>query len=133
MEEKRPLGECGSPVVLIDFWVDVTVDFEQVEPAVVVEIEEAVAPPDEGDGGLGYSGLVAHISKAGVAVVVIEDFVIVTEVGDVEADEAVVLVVAGGNAHGGDFAAILVEREAGNIALIVEGAVAFIDVEEVGL
>ena len=47
-------------------------------------------------------------------------------------DQAIVFVVAGGDAHGGDLAAILVEREAGDVAVVFEGAVAFVDVEEVG-
>ena len=47
--------------------------------------------------------------------------------------QAVVHVVAHRQAHGGDLAAILVQREAGDVALIFEGAVALVDVEIVGL
>src|SRR3569833_552845 len=117
--------------MLIDFGVGVAVDFKEIEPTVVVK--ETVAPSDEGNGGLSESGFVADVSKADVTIVVIEDLVVVAEVGDVEADEPVVFVVAGGDAHGGDFSAVLVESEAGHIALVVEGAVTFIDVEEVRL
>ena len=62
-----------------------------------------------------------------------QHLVVVAEVGDEEIDQAVVLVVAGGNAHGRDLAPVLVQREAGHIALVVEGAVALVDVEEIGL
>ena len=42
------------------------------------------------------------------------------------------LVVADGDAHGRGFAAILVQRVAGGVAVVFEGAVAFVDVEVVG-
>ena len=44
----------------------------------------------------------------------------------------VVLVVADGDAHGGGFAAGRVERVAGGVAVVLEGAVALVDVEIVG-
>jgi hypothetical protein len=119
--------------VLVHLRVDVAVDHEEVEPAVVVVVEKAVAPADKGNGGLGDSGLVADVGKARVAVVVVEHLIVVAKVGDEKIEQAVVLVVARGNAHGGDLAAVLVQREARRVALVVEGAVALVDVEKVGL
>src|SRR6185437_4750536 len=133
VKQERALGESSAPVMLIDFGVDMAVDFEEVEPAVVVVVEEAITPAYEGDGGLRDSGLVADVGEAGVTIIVVENLVVVSEIGDIEADEAVVLIIPGGNAHGGDFAAVFVKGEAGDIALVVEGAVPFVDVEEVGL
>ena len=133
VKQQRPLGKGGAPVVLVHLRVDVAVDHEQVEPAVVVVVEEAVAPADKGDGGLRDAGLVADVGETVVAVVVVEHLVVVAEVGDEKADLAVVLIVAGSDAHGGDLAAVFIQREAGDVALVVEGAVALVDVEEVGL
>ena len=109
------------------------VHLEQVEPAVVVVVEEPVAPAHKRNCRLRHAGLVAHIGKARIAVVVIQHLVVVAEVRHEEIDQAVVLVVACGNAHRSDLAAILVQRKARDIALIVERAVTFIDVEKVRL
>ncbi len=102
MEEQGALGEGGSPVVLVHLGIHVAVDFEEVEPAVVVVIEKAIAPADKGDGGLGNTGFIADVGEARVAIVVEEDFVVVAEVGNKEAEQALVFVVARGDAHGGD-------------------------------
>ncbi len=76
---------------------------------------------------------VAHVGKAGVTVVVVEHLVVVAEVGDEEVDQAVVLVVAGGNAHGSDLASVCVQRETRQVAVVLKGSVALIDVEKVRL
>ena len=47
--------------------------------------------------------------------------------------EAVVVVVANSESHGGDFAPILVQRESGDIAEVLEGSVALVQVEVVGI
>jgi len=129
VEQQRPLGKGRAPVVLIHLWVHVAVHFHQIQPSIVVVVQEAVAPTDKRNRSLRNACFVAHIGKAGVAVVVVENLVVVAKVGDKEIHLAVVLIVAGGNAHGGNFAPILVQREARFIALIVEGSIAFVDVE----
>ena len=48
------------------------VDHHDVFPAVVVDIEKAVAPADERDGRLRDAGLVGDIGKAGFAVIVVQ-------------------------------------------------------------
>src|ERR1039457_2821149 len=63
----------------------------------------------------------------------IEHFVVVAKVGHKEVDEAIVLVVACSNAHRGNLAPILVQREPRDVALIVECAVTLIDVEKIWL
>ena len=77
--------------------------------------------------------LVAHVGKVVVAIVVEQDLVVVAEVGDEKVDQAVVLVVARGDAHGGDLAPVFIQREARDVAVVLEGAVAFVDIEIVGL
>src|SRR5580698_2367819 len=130
--EKRALGEGGAPVVFIDSRVDVAVDHHEVFPTVVVVVDELGGPSEEGDGVLRDAGMIADVGEVGVSVVVIEDFVVVGKGRNQEVVEAVVLVVAYGEAHGGYFAAVLVEGEAGGVAVVVEGSVALVDVEVVG-
>ena len=133
MKQQRPLREGCAPVVLVYLGIYVPVRFEQVEPSVVVVVEEPVAPTHKGNRRLRHPGLVAHIGKACIAVVVVQHLVVVAEVRHVEIDQSVVLVVACGNPHRRDLAAILVQRKSRHVALIVECSVTLIDVEEVGL
>ena len=62
----------------------------------------------------------------------VENLVVVAEVGDKQIHKPIVLVVAHRNTHGCDLAAVLIQREPGNVALIVERTVPFVDVEIVG-
>ena len=126
------LLEAGAPVVAVDLGVDVAVGGEEVEPAVVVVVEEGGAPAEEGNGGFGDAELVADVGEVAVAVVVVEDLVVVGEGGVVEVDAAVVEVVAGGDAHAGGFAAAFVEGVTAGVACVFEGAVALVEVEVVG-
>jgi len=84
--------------VLVDLGIDVAVDHHEVFPAVVVEVEEAHAPADEGNRYLRDAGLIADFGKACIAVISIERLVVVGEIGDKQVDEAVVEVVACGEA-----------------------------------
>ena len=132
VEEQGALGPCGAPRLVVDDAVDVAVGDDDVLPAVVVVVEEGVAPAEEGDGWLSDAHLVADVGEVGVAVVAVERVVVVGEGGVVEVEKAVVLVVADGDAHGGGLAAVLVEGVTGGVAGVFEGAVAFVDVEIVG-
>ncbi len=57
--------------------------------------------------------------------------VIVREVGDVQSDAAIVAIVRNRHSHGCLLAPIFIERKAGGIARIFEGAVALVDVHVV--
>ena len=48
MEEEGTLRPGGTEVLLIDLGIDVSVDDEEVEPAVVVVVEEGGAQPRKG-------------------------------------------------------------------------------------
>src|SRR5580658_3640019 len=112
MEEQRPFSPARSPLMLIDLRVNVAVDHEQVEPTVVVVVEEPVAPSDKRNGRLRNTGLVTHIGKVGIAIVMEQHLVVVAEIGDEKIEQAVVLVVADGNSHRRYLAAIGIQREA---------------------
>jgi len=47
-KQQGPLGKGGSPVVLVHLGIHVAIDHEQIEPAVVVEVDKAVAPATKG-------------------------------------------------------------------------------------
>src|ERR1019366_3707139 len=96
VEEQGPLGPGGAPVVLVHFGIDVAVHFEQIEPAVVVVVDKTIAPANKGNSDLRDSHVVAHVGEAGVSIVVEEHLVVVSEVGVIEIDQSVVLVIAGG-------------------------------------
>ncbi len=108
-----------------------SVYFEQIEPAVVVVIDKSVAPAHKGNRCLRHAGLVAHIGKAGVAVIAVQHFVVVAEVRHKEVEQPVVLVVAYGDAHRSNLAPILVQRKPRDVTLIIEGAIALVDVKKV--
>ena len=93
VEELRfAVGDAGLGVV--DLRIDVAVDEDEVLPAGVVEVDEGVAPADVGNAGVGDAGLMRDVGEVEVAVVAIEGGVLVAEVGDGDADPAVVEVVA---------------------------------------
>src|ERR1019366_1625700 len=119
--------------MLVYLWIDVAVDHEQVEPAIVIEIDEAVAPSDKRNRCLCNAYLIADVGETGVPVVVIHHLVIVAKVGYEKINQPVVFIVAGRNSHRGNFAPILVQRETGDVALIVKRAISFIDVKKVWL
>ena len=92
MEEEGALAPGGAPGFAVGLGVDVAVDEEEVEPAVVVVVEEGGVPPrsEERDGGFGGFGLVADVGKVALAVVAVDGLVVVGEGGVVDVDEAVI-------------------------------------------
>ena len=103
------------------------VDDEEIEQAVVVEVE-----PSGGDGprlaefwdDSGYARFRGDIGEGAIAVVVEE--LIAVHAGDVEVDEAIVVVIASGNAHG--VAGALESCFFGHVG---EGAVTVVTVETI--
>src|ERR1700733_7653414 len=132
MEQQRPLGVRGAPVVLIHHGVDVAIDEEQVFPSVVVIVDELGGPTEKRDGRLRYPGGIAVVGVVGIAVVAVEHVVVVGKGGVEETQPAVVLVVPDSDPHGRGFAAVLIQGVSGGVAVIFEGAVAFVDVEVIG-
>src|SRR6185437_449718 len=68
VEEQGTLFPGGSPGGVIDLGIDMAVCDDEVFPAVVVKVEESVAPAEEGDGGLGDAHLIADVGEVGIAV-----------------------------------------------------------------
>src|SRR5262249_9350075 len=112
--------------------VDMAVGGKDVEPAVIVVVEKAGSPAQKGIFGIGELGADGDVGEIAAAIVAIEGVVIVGKVGDVKADAAAVIVVAGGDAHGSLFAAVVIEGEAGKVADVFERAVVLVAVEIFG-
>ncbi len=132
VEEQRALGPGGAPVVDVGVAVDVAVDLKKVLPAIIVVVDEGCAPAEEGDSEFSDLCVVADVGKVGIAIVTVERLVVVGKGGVVDVEEAVVAVVADGDAHGGSLTAFFVQSISGGVALVVELAVAHVDVEVIG-
>src|SRR5260370_37671373 len=83
-EEKRPLRVSHAPIVLIHARIDVTIGIENVFPAVVVVVQEARAPPQEGDGYGGHPRQKADLREIPLAPVLVERKVTVRNRSEVE-------------------------------------------------
>jgi len=84
---------------LVDLRIDVAIGDEEIEPGIVIHIEEGSAPADVGIAGLTDTGGPAHVVEAFGAQVAIERIGLVLEVGDEEAEAAAVVIVTPINAH----------------------------------
>src|SRR2546423_9410492 len=102
---------------------------DDVLPSVAVEIQEGRAPTEEGNRRLAESRLESDVGEVALAVVVVERVRVVGEVRDVEVYEAVVVVVADGDAHARLLASVLVQRDARRVADLLERAVALVEIE----
>ena len=107
------------------------IDEQQILPSVVVVIEKSIAKPHKRHSGHRHSDPVADVGEIPFSVIIEDQVIIVGKIRDRQIKVTVVLIVAGGNSHIRDLAAVPVHREAAQIALIVECAVAFVDVQKV--
>src|SRR5215467_3585207 len=98
-------------MLVVDSGINVAIGEKQIEPAVIVIIEEAGAPTQKWNGRVCDTRGIAHISKTGLAVVAIECVVVVGKVGDRKIHLAIAVVVADSNSHRRLLAAFVVERE----------------------
>ena len=97
---------------MIDLRIDLAVHGNQVEPAIVVEIDKGDAPLHPRQRRHRDSRIVGNIAKIVAALVEIKDVVFVGEVRDVERGQASVVVVAERNAHRALLGAVGAHRRA---------------------
>src|SRR5258707_1089184 len=97
--QKHRLTVARASFDLVDLRIDVAIGDEEVEPGVVVHIEEGSAPADVGITGLTDTGGPAHVIETFRAHVAIERIGLVLEMGDEETEMATVVVVAPVDAH----------------------------------
>ena len=100
-EELLPLRVARAEPVLVDLRVDVAVGDEDVEAAVVVDVDEPDAPPEVRPGSGGDARCVAAIGEDPGRTVLVQRVVVVREVRDDEVGKTVAVVVAGVDTHAG--------------------------------
>src|SRR5258708_3815558 len=132
-EEEHGLAIFGADIRGVHLRIDVAIDHEKIRPAVVLPVDEAIAPADVRAGARRDSRWVRVVAEVHVAIVAIEDGVLVAEMGDSDAEAAGVKVVAQSDAHVGLFRAILADGYAGGVGDVFKMAVAFVSIEIVGL
>ena len=111
----------------------IAVDDEQVQVAVIFEIEKAGAEPCEGKTGHSEPASVGAILEEGVAVVCVQGVRLAVEVRDEEIDVAVVVVVAARHSHAGLGAAVSAHGAAREEPVVGPPTVAIEHPEGVGL
>src|ERR1700732_2949317 len=111
-----------AEVVFVDLRIDVSVDLNDVLPAVVVVVDKATSP--------GYVAIVdanagcrGQIAEGPVAVVVIEVAGVIGEVGLEDVEPAVTVVIGQGDTHSCLLVAVVVEGDTGHHRDVGEGAV----------
>src|SRR6201994_1034535 len=128
-QQQRSLGEAGPPVVIVYLFVDVTAGDENVLPAVVVVVDEAIAPAKKWDRIFGDSSFIARIDEVQVAIVSVQHFVVVRKVSVQNIQAANIPVVAHRDSHRRRFPPIVIDRISGLEAEVLEGAIALVPVE----
>ncbi len=122
------LGVGGVEVGAVDLRVDVAVGDEDVEPAIVVEVDEADAPAEIA-GVEAEAGEVGVVFKGAVAEVEVEGVGVAGEVGLDDVEQAVAVEVADGDAHAGLRLAVGRVGDAGFDGQVFEGAVLLVLIE----
>ena len=97
---------------LLQLRVDVPVDHHEIQPAVVVVIEELHTPTDERQAHLSGPRRVRRVREEKILLVPIQRVVLVGEVRDHDVPAATVVVVADGDPHRGLLGSVLAERAA---------------------
>src|SRR5271169_4788342 len=130
VNESRILVSLAEAVV-INLRVDVSVDLNDVWPAIVVVVDKATAPRyiaivDADAGGEG------DIAEGSVAVVVVQVAGVIGEVGFEDVEPAVAVVVGHGDTHSGLLVPVFTIGAAGHYGDIGEGAVMVVLEENAG-
>src|SRR5436309_7160457 len=79
VKQQRTLSESCSPITLIHVGIHVTVGDQEIQPSVVVIIEEAGAPSEEWNCDLGNRRGIAYVSKVCISLVPVKRIVIIGE------------------------------------------------------
>ena len=98
MEEQSALFPGCAPVLRVDLRIDVAVDHEEIEPAIVVVVEEGCTPAKKGYGRFGDTLLIGGVGEVAFAIVAVKRVVVVREGCVVKVDATVVQEIAGRNA-----------------------------------
>ncbi len=108
------------------------VHLHEVQPAIVVEVKESVAPADVGTRCGCKPCLVRDVVEIEVAIVAEEGGVLLAEVRDGNGEAPCVVIVSECDAHVGLLAAVLIECRSGLVGHVGELSVAVILIEVIG-
>src|ERR1051325_6421499 len=108
-----------------------TIDHQQVGPAIVVIIEKPCAPANVGQTYRSHFGGIRDIGEGTLTVVVIESVVIIVEVRDEQIEPSVVIIIAERHTHAALFAAVFVYRHAGGKSNLLKRAISVVVIEKV--
>src|SRR4051812_48368094 len=97
--KKARLFVTGARRQLRDLWVHVSGDSNQIEPTIIIGIEECVAPLHQGHGWKAYPRLVGDIVELPSTIVAVQSVVLVFEVADIDRRQAIMQVVADCDTH----------------------------------
>ena len=117
------LGKRDINRILVHLRVHVSVGHKQVFPTVVVVIEEGGPPSQQAPAGESDSCCVTDVAEDTAPEVAVQRVVVVGEVGDVEVEEAVVVIVAQCHAHPRLSLAVFIVSGAGQHADLPERSI----------
>src|ERR1700682_4977221 len=116
----------------IDLWKDVAIGDENVEPGIVIHVEETGAPADQTVILLANAGGPAYVLETLRAEIFVEPIGLLGKMRDEEAETSTVVEVSEIHAHVAELHALAAQRQAGEHAYIGESAVVIVVVEVVG-
>src|SRR2546421_11096861 len=108
-----------------------TVDYQEIGPAIVVIIEKPGAPANVRQAYRRHFSRVGNIGKRTLAVVVIESIVIIVEVRNEQVEFAVVIIIAECHAHAPLLTSVFIYRHTCGKPNILEGTVPIVVIEKV--
>ena len=109
-----------------------TVNHHQIEPGVVVPIEEGGAPAHKRQAAGGRAGAEGDVDEI-TTFVAVKGVVFLGEIGDVEAFAAAAVVIAHGDPHTALLGAVFGNRDPAREGRFFEGAVFAVQVEKIGV
>ena len=104
---------------------------KQIQPAVVIEIQESRSPGEKRCRGPGKPRHVGHIRKTSVPVISVERFVIIGKRRREKIDSPCPLVIPNRDPHGRLFAAVIAQGKSRRIALVFKGPVVLVSIKVV--
>ena len=130
--QKHGLGVSGASLHVVHLRIDVSVDNEQIEPAVVVHVEERCSPADQRQARLAKPRRHRHIFESSRSLIAIQSVGLVGKFRDEHGETPAVIVVAPGHAHRTERLAFAVHGNAADHRVVGERAVVIVVIEMIG-
>src|SRR5437660_4095839 len=128
-EYELALAVLGSHLERIHLRINVTVDDEQVRPAVVIQVNAARAPTQVWHSGDTNPGSIGHFGEVHVPVIAIERVVLAIKVGELDGKTSGAVLVARCHSHPCHFATIAANRRSRHETHICEMPTAIVAIK----